>query len=117
MNKLTMKIVGFDILTSSLHIKFASDLAEKDIEEYPYHAFNVVEMNEQVTQEEVLSALAVNGWYIALQQDVAEDIARNSTKITEYQGLIGTEFGFTGEDLFALQAAENQPQVEGLMVI
>ena len=33
MNKLTMKIVGFDILTSSLHIKFASDLAEKDIEE------------------------------------------------------------------------------------
>ena len=117
MQQLKMKIVGFDKLKSTLQIKFSSENAEKDIEEYPYHEFNVVEMHENITQEEVLKALALNGWNIALQQDIAEETARNSQKVAEYQSLIGEEFTYTDEDLFAVVPSERQPETENLMVI
>lgn len=47
MNSLRMKIVGFNDLSSTLQIKFCSDLAEKPIDDYPIHEFNVVELHGQ----------------------------------------------------------------------
>lgn len=118
-NSLRMKVVGFDVIKSSLEIKFASDLAEKPIEEYETHLFNVVQENE-VTDEDILKALAQNGWNIALQQEIAEQTAKDNKKVAQYKNYVGKEFSYTTEELFApqaCQAAEDQPLSQGLMVI
>lgn len=115
-----MKIVGFDTIKSTIKIKFASDLAEKSIDEYDWHEFNIVELNENVTENEILKALAQNGWNIALQQEIAEQTAKNSKKVAYYKSLEGTNFKYSAEELFAsevCQAAEDQPLSTGLMVI
>lgn len=115
-----MKIVGFDTIKSTLKIKFASDLAEKSIDEYDWHEFNVIELNEDVTEKQVLKALAQNGWNIALQQEIAEQTAKNSKKVAYYKSLENTNFKYSAEELFepeACQAAEDQPLSQGLMVI
>ena len=120
MNSLIMKVVGFDVIKSTLQIKFASDLAEKPIEEYETHLFNVVQENNQVTDSEILKALAQNGWNIALQQEIAEHIAKDNEKVNQYKSYVGQEILFTQEELFAPEAAvasENQPITQGLMVI
>jgi len=117
MNSIKMKIVGFDRLKSAVQIKFCSDLAEKNIEEYPTYDFNVVETDNSVTQKQVLKALASTGWNIALQQEIAEQIAKNSKKVAEYESLISQEFLFSEDDLYAIEASEEQPTTEGLMII
>jgi hypothetical protein len=120
MNSLKMKIVGFDTIKSALSIKFASDLAEKNIDEYESHLFNVVQENEEITNDEILKALAQNGWNIALQQEIAEQIAKDNKKINQYKNYVGEEFEYTIEELFGPQnivAAEDQPLSQGLMII
>ena len=114
-----MKIVGFDIIKSTLEIKFASNLAEKPIDEYEAHLFNVVQ-DGNVTNEEIIKALAQNGWNIALQQEIAEQTARDNEKVSQYKSYVGKEFEYTAEELFNPQPtipAEDQPISTGLMVI
>jgi len=114
-----MKVVGIDVVKSTLEIKFASDLAEKPIDEYETHLFNVVQENP-VTNEEIIKALAQNGWNIALQQEIAEQIAKDNEKVSQYQSYVGKEFEYTAEELFKSQPtipAEDQPISTGLMVI
>ena len=114
-----MKIVGFDVIKSTLQIKFASNLAEKPIDEYEAHLFNVIQDGD-VTNEEIIKALAQNGWNIALQQELAEQIAKDNQKVSQYKSYIGQEFEYTAEELFNPQPtvpAEDQPISTGLMVI
>jgi hypothetical protein len=114
-----MKVVGFDIIKSTLEIKFASDLAEKPIDEYETHLFNVVQEGD-VTNEEIIKALAKNGWNIALQQEIAEQTAKDNEKVIQYKSYVGQEFEYTAEELFNPQPtvpAEDQPISTGLMVI
>jgi hypothetical protein len=120
MQSLQMKVVGFDVLNGTILIKFAGDTAEKSIDEYPSHQFNVVEDNKNVTLDEVLKALAQTGWNIAFQQEVAEQTAKDNEKVALYKSLIGSAYVFTGEELFSTPQAcpsENQPSTKGLMVI
>jgi hypothetical protein len=115
-----MKIVGYDILKSTLQIKFASDLAEKPIDEYETHLFNVVQENDTVTDNEILKALAQNGWDIALQQEIAEQTARDNKKVSQYKSYVGKEFTYSSTEIFMPEqtiAAEDQPLSQGLMVI
>ena len=117
MNSLKMKVVGFDIIKSTLQIKFCSNLAEKPIDEYETHLFNVVQEDSAVTNEQILKALAQNGWNIALQQEIAEQTAKNNTLVSQYKSYIGKEIEYTSEELFATEASEDQPLSQGLMVI
>jgi len=119
-NSLRMKVVGFDKLKSTLQIKFASDLADKSIEEYETHLFNVVELDESVTNNTILKALAHNGWNIALQQEIAEQTAKDNKKVSQYTGYVGQEFTYSFEELFSPDPtlpAEDQPLSTGLMII
>jgi hypothetical protein len=114
-----MKIVGYDILKSTLQIKFCSDLAEKSIDEYETHLFNVVQESE-VSDKEILKALAQNGWNIALQQEIAEQTAKDNEKVTQYTSYVGKEFDYSALELFTPEPtipAEDQPLSIGLMVI
>jgi hypothetical protein len=118
-NSLRMKVVGFDVIKSTLEIKFASDLAEKPIDEYETHLFNVVQEGN-VSNEEILKALAQNGWNIALQQEIAEQLAKDNEKVAQYKSYVGKELTYTTEELFNPRPtipAEDQPLSEGLMVI
>lgn len=117
MQSLKMKIVGFNTLDGTLHIKFAGDTAEKSIDDYPTHNFNVQTANDNVTLDDVLKALAQTGWQAALQQEIAEQTAKDNEAIAIYNSLVGNEFVFTGDELFAQEASENQPTTQGLMII
>lgn len=120
MEKIKMKLVGYDPATSSLQIKFAGENAEKPIDEYDFHNFSVLEMHENVAISDILRALAQNGYQIALQQELAETIARNDAKVGLYKSLIGTEIEYTAEQLFppvVCVPSENQPLSTGLQVI
>ena len=120
MQAMQMKVVNFDALSGAISIKFAADTAEKPIDDYPAHDFNVVEMDSDVKIEHILKALAQNGWNIAFQQEASEEIARNNHKIGVYKNLVGNRFSYTQEELFAPEACiaeENQPSSQGLMVI
>jgi|694.fasta_scaffold135611_4 hypothetical protein len=117
MQTLKMKIVGFDRLNSTLQIKFCFESAKKDIDKYEAHNFNVIELREDITLDDILKALAKNGWNIAFQQSAAEDIAEDNDKVTKFESLISKEFSYSEQDLFAIQASDEQPPVEGLMVI
>ena len=115
-----MKFVGFNIIKSTIQIKFASDLAEKSIDEYDYHEFNVVELHDNVQIDEILKSLALAGWNIALQQEIAEQTAKNNEKVNLYKSFINQEFTFSEESLFAppeCKVSEKQPLSTGLMVI
>ena len=114
-----MKVVGFDVVKSTLQIKFASDLAEKPIDDYEAHLFNVVQEGD-VTNEEIIRALAQNGWNIALQQEIAEQTAKDNQKVSQYKSYVNQEFEYTEEELFTLRPtipSEDQPISTGLMVI
>jgi hypothetical protein len=120
MDSLKMKVVGFDTIKSTLQIKFCSNLSEKSIDEYETHLFNVVQENESVTNEDIIKALAKNGWNIALQQEIAEQIAKDNEKITQYKSYVGEEFEYTANELFNAQPtdpAKDQPLSQGLMII
>lgn len=117
MQILKMKIVGFNILDSTLQIKFCFEGSEKDIDQYEAHNFNAVELREDITLDEILKALAQNGWNIAFQQHAAESIAKDNKKIKKFKSLINKEFSYSEHDLFAIKASEEQPPIEGLMVI
>ena len=120
MKSIQMKIVNFDPISASMSIKFAADTAEKNIDEYQAHDFNVVEMHDKVNMEDILKALAQTGWSIAFQQEAAEEIARNNVKIGAYKNLVGNRFSYTQEELFSpttCVASDNQPSTQGLMVI
>ena len=115
-----MKIVDFDKLNGTLHIKFASENSKADIDSYPSHMFNVLEMSDSIDTSEILKALAVAGWNIAVQQEVAEEISSNSKKIDTYAKLVGLSVEYSDEELFSPEptvASENQPSTAGLMVI
>lgn len=120
MNSLHIKVVDYDVIKSTLYIKFASDLAERPIDEYEAHMFNVVEESESTSDAEILKSLAQAGWNIALQQEIAEQIAKNSIKVAKYKSYVGQELLYTQEELFSPVcnvAAEDQPISVGLMVI
>ena len=115
-----MKIVGFDELKSTISIKFASDLAEKPIDDYEAHLFNVVELDRDVDDIVILKALANAGQDIALQQEIAEQTAKDSKMVAKYKGYVGKELVFTANELFNIGPsipAEDQPISVGLMVI
>lgn len=119
MDSLKIKIVGYDVIKSSLQIKFASNLAEKPIDEYETHLFNVVQDGE-VTNDEIIKALAQNGWNIALQQEIAEQTAKDNEKVSQYKSYVGQKFEYTYEELFIPQPtipAKEQPISTGLMII
>ena len=120
MQAMQMKIVHFDALSGAISIKFAGDKAEKPIDEYPAHEFNIVETHNNVKVEDILKALAQNGWNIAFQQEASEEIARNDVKIGVYKNLVGNKFSYTQEELFAPEACiaeDNQPATQGLIII
>jgi hypothetical protein len=120
MKSLKMKIVDFDAINSTLYIKFASDLAEKPIDKYEAHKFNVMEQGDDVELRDIVKALAQNGWNIALQQELAEQNAKDNEKVQKYKSLVNEEFDYLAEELFFSEPtvpAKDQPLSEGLMVI
>ena len=118
MDKIKMKIVGFNVLNGTLQIKFSSDTSEKKIDEYPAQDFNVVEMHDAVTIDEILIALAQTGHQFALQQEVAEQTSKDNKKIKIFKSLIGKQFEYNVFELFNPSCpSENQPKTKDLMII
>jgi hypothetical protein len=118
MELVKMKIVSFDELTGAFHIKFASDESEKEIDEYPAHLFSVLELRENISINEILTALAQEGHKVLIQQNLAEEIARNNSKTEQYKMLVGTDIEYNVDTLFNQEfPSPNQPISTGLMVI
>jgi len=117
MDKIFMKVVKFDEVAGTLHVKFASEKNIRPIDEYDEHKFLVMNFNENFDSNLVIWELGKVGYRIAQTQEQAEENVRNSTKLQEYKNLVGNEYEFDSHELFACKAAENQPPTEGLMEI
>lgn len=117
MEKVYMKVVKFDDVEGTLHVKFASEATAKPIDEYKEHKFLVMDFGEEFNHDLVLSELARIGYHIVVQQEKAEENVRNNAKIEEFRKFVGNEYEFDSTELFACKASENQPPTEGLMEV
>ena len=91
MNKLYMKIHGFEEQSHSLLVSFASDTTKSsDPEMYPHYAFQPMKMWPDVTDPtEILKRIAVSGVYHAEQQVIEEKFVADQTKVDTYKAMVG----------------------------
>ena len=118
MKILKMKVASFTPASGDLVIHFASDTAERPIDDYPAYPLQVITDGDMPISD-VLRAVAATGWGIAEQQEAAEQAARDNDKVAEYMELVGKEFSFDPAELFPPPpptcAAANQPSTDGLI--
>ena len=115
-----MKIVDVNYLTGVLKIKFASDTAQKPIDDYPEHEIQVLELDDMVTVDVAMNAIAQTGWNIALQQENQENIIKNNSRLKEYADLVSKVQTFSFSDLNGFSegtASDIQPSIQGLMIV
>jgi len=102
MNTLKMKIVGWEEESKSLLVKYASDeTANEDPEAYFELAYQPHTMfPEATTEEQLRTALAKAGIYVADQQKLNEDLNADTAKLDMYKSLVSdTVHTYNSSDL------------------
>lgn len=101
MNTLYMKITGFDALTGSVTVAFASDTTQfQDPSKYPSYAFQPANMWPDVTDlNEIKRRIAVAGMWHAEQQERDEKLRANPERLNMFRALVGMEASFAKEEL------------------
>mgnify|MGYP000029223124 FL=1 len=102
MNTLKMKIVGWDEESKSLLVKYASDeTSSADPNTYYELAYQPHTMfPEATTQEQVQTALAKAGVYVANQHKLNEDLDADTARLNMYRGLVSdTVHSYNSSDL------------------
>lgn len=103
MNKVKMKITGYDEESHSLLVSFASDTtASQDPAIYPSYAFQPLTMWPDVTDiEELKKRIAVAGMYSAESQAAMEKFAADTERVAAMKALVGQTSEFTVAELLA----------------
>ena len=101
MNNVNVKIVGYDELSHSLLVSFASDAtASQDPAAYPPAAFQPLSMWPDITDiEEIKKRIAIAGMHHAERQKNKEDFLADANKVTELKALVGQAFTYQVSDL------------------
>lgn len=95
--KLNMKIHGYDEASHSLIVSFSTDESVKNVDEYQKMAFNPASIVG--TPEETLKKIAQRGLQTAIGQDKKDaEIADNSV-IDAYKSLVGQTFTYDVADI------------------
>lgn len=85
--KINMKIHGYDEATHSLLVSFSTDESVKPVDEYQKLAFQPSLIDG--TPEETLKKIAQRGIQTAIAQDKKDAETANSTLVDEYKAFIG----------------------------
>lgn len=93
MNTLKMKIVGYDELSNSLIVNFASDETKSsNPEDYPSYAYQPISMWPDITDvNEIKKRIAHAGIHMAQQQKVQETFVDNTELLNSIKALVGIE--------------------------
>jgi len=117
MNKLYMKIRGFEEPSCSLLVSFASDTTKSsNPDDYPQYSFQPINMWPDITDPtEIIKRIAVAGVYHVEQQEREETFTADSSKVDTYRGMVGNTTEFNMNDLIAPPGThETTPLIEVL---
>ena len=101
MNKIKLKINGYDEESDSLLVSFASDETQsQDPATYQSYAYQPMTMWPDVTDvNEIKKRLAQAGIYLAEQQKIKEQFKADQTKIDAYKAMVGEVLEFNISDI------------------
>lgn len=111
-----MKVVNYDPSTSSLIVTFASEKAQKSIDEYPLAAYQPTMFDTQ-DPEKVIEHIARAGIHVAQQQDKEEAFKENTELAEMYKSYIGKEFEFDVDTLLESAPQTVEHVVQSISVI
>jgi len=91
MNKIKMKINGYDEETNSLLVSFASDETQsQNPNDYQSYAYQPMTMWPDINDiNEIKKRLAQAGIYLAEQQKIKEQFKADPAKVEAYKAMVG----------------------------
>lgn len=101
MNKIKLKINGYEEETNSLLVSFASDETQsQDPASYQSFAYQPMTMWPDVTDvNEIKKRLAQAGIYLAEQQKIKEQFKADPAKVEAYKAMVGEVLEFNISDI------------------
>jgi hypothetical protein len=113
MNTVHMKIVGYDDLSHSLLVCFASDTTKfQDPEKYPPIAFQPSIIWPDVTDaEEIKKLIAQAGVAEAKRQETQEKFIENLDQLNAIKSMVGQESSYPSSSLFVSNQFSNEVSI------
>ena len=104
MDRVKLKITGYDEASHSLLVAFASDTTKStDPVAYPSFAFQPLTMWPDVTDiAEITKRIAIAGMHHVQTQEAKEKFSADPSRIAALKSLVGQEQDFTVSDLTAV---------------
>lgn len=101
MNKVRMRITGYDEISHSLLVSFASDTTKsQDPADYPTYAFQPLTMWPDVTDpNEVKKRIAIAGMHHAQMQEAKEKFIADPERVAAFKAMAGQVQEFTVNEL------------------
>jgi hypothetical protein len=101
MDKVRMKISGYDEASHSLLVSFASDTTKsQDPADYPAYAFQPLTMWPDVTDpDEIKKRIAMAGMHHTQMQEAKEKFVADAQRVTALKAMVGQTQDFTVNEL------------------
>lgn len=101
MEKVKMKITGYDDASNSLLVSFASDTTKSsNPEDYPSYAFQPLTMWPDISDpDEIKKRIAMAGVYHVALQEAEEKFASDPDRINALKSMVGQTYDFSTTDL------------------
>jgi hypothetical protein len=101
MDKVRMKIMGYDEASHSLLVSFASDATKsQDPAAYPTYAFQPITMWPDITNpEEIKKRIAMAGMHHAQMQEAKEKFVADPQRVAAFKEMVGQTQEFTVNEL------------------
>lgn len=101
MDKVKMKITGYDEISNSLLVCFASDTTKsQNPEDYPTYAFQPLTMWPDVTDpNEIKKRIAMAGMHHAEMQEAEEKFVADPHRINTFKSMAGQTHEYTVNEL------------------
>lgn len=97
MEKIKLKVHGYEESSGSIIVSFAPENSTKPIDEYQRFAYQPAKF-PGLSPAEVIKQIARSGVHI-IDQVVQEEAFRESSEVEVYKGLAGSEFDFDINEL------------------
>jgi hypothetical protein len=101
MNKIKMKINGYDEQSYSLLVSFASDKTKsQDPSDYQAYAYQPMSMWPDISDlEEIKKRMAQAGLYLVEQQRIKEQFIADENRIQSLKSMVGKTFEYNVEEV------------------
>jgi hypothetical protein len=113
MNKIKLKIKGYDENSNSLLVSFASDETQsQNPDDYQSYAYQPMTMWPDINDvNEIKKRLAQAGIYLAEQQRIKEQFKADPSKVESYKAMVGEVIEFNVSDITSTTSYNNEVNV------